>query len=117
MPAKYAPVMSAMPKKRSANVAHQQCERNRINRDAAVLVPFLLHLEECLVHDQADDRNEYEERYNAGQNEQRAYRRIGQRAQNGQDDDAQNIVDNGPRPVSLCRPAFSACPSRAASRP
>ena len=88
------------------NVAHQQGERNRINRDAAVLVPFLLHLEECLVHDQADDRNEYEERYNAGQNEQRAYRRIGQRAQNGQDDDAQNIVDNGRAQYRCADPAF-----------
>ena len=88
------------------NVAHQQGERNRINRDAAVLVPFLLHLEERLVHDQADDRNEYEERYNAGQNEQRAYRRIGQRAQNGQDDDAQNIVDNGRAQYRCADPAF-----------
>ena len=62
------------------NVTHQQGECNRINRDAAVLMPFLLHLEERLVHDKADDRNEYEERHDTRQHEHRTNRGIGQRA-------------------------------------
>ena len=69
-------------------------------------MPFLLHLEERLVHDQTNDRNEYEERHDTRQHEHRTNRGIGQRAQNGQNDDTQNIVDNGRAQYCCADPAF-----------
>ena len=56
-------------------------------------MPLLLHLEEYAVHNETNNQYETEERNDAAEYQNRLYRRVSQRGQNGQHHDTEDIVD------------------------